>query len=742
MAKTKVTVLGGGISALTAIYYLTEEANWQEHYDITVYQMGWRLGGKVASGSNKAKNLRIEDSGVHFCMGFYENFFKMIRACYTEIYNDENAWKDVFQPENYLVFMENYKDEWQKWAVSLPPMPGEPGDGLTGLMVWEAFLELVQRLTGHYSDVYGVYGIINEVEKVVVEAEKGFVHWLEALLQKLVDWLSGLLSPNPKNEVDSLKGNRRITLTWDIDDDMPKPPSQDHPEFDIFHEIIGEIRVFVADIEKKIEEVENSDMGGTLRHDLMLLELGAVIMWGVIKDGVLYDGFRQLDHLDFADWLRQCGASDTLLASPPVRGLYEGVFSYEDGDFNKPRLAAGAGLYTMMRQFLGHNGALIYRMRDSTGINVFVPLYEVLKARGVKFEFFHRVKRVHWEKTDADDYQISRIEIDRQVDLAVAEYEPLQTEQDGDRVLQYWPTQPDFKQIEPDEAQQLIKDQINLEQYASRSVSQEATRKIELNLNTDFDMVILGIPVAALLCVCPDFGEANPKWDVMTRQVKTVSTQSLELWFLEDLETMGWDSDPQPIVATYVDPFSAWGDMPQLLSAKERSKGIKTVVHFAAVMADLPGQPPACELTPEDHTRAEQAVFDSARQWLNQDVQPLWPKATNPQNPNGLDWSQLYVFDDVLKADARLDDQYWRANIDPSIRYDQTLPGTMEARLKPDESGFSNLYLVGTWTDNGMNVSLMESGVMSGMLAASAISKKVTHHANPRFEDIVGVMDY
>jgi len=46
--KKKIAILGGGVSAMTAACYLTEKTNWQQDYDITVYQMGWRLGARLA----------------------------------------------------------------------------------------------------------------------------------------------------------------------------------------------------------------------------------------------------------------------------------------------------------------------------------------------------------------------------------------------------------------------------------------------------------------------------------------------------------------------------------------------------------------------------------------------------------------------------------------------------------------------------------------------------------------------
>ena len=63
MAKQKITIIGGGIGGLTAAYELTDP-KLQNKYDITLYQMGWRLGGKCATGRNQDRNMRIEEHGI------------------------------------------------------------------------------------------------------------------------------------------------------------------------------------------------------------------------------------------------------------------------------------------------------------------------------------------------------------------------------------------------------------------------------------------------------------------------------------------------------------------------------------------------------------------------------------------------------------------------------------------------------------------------------------------------------
>ena len=80
-----MAVLGGGMGALAAAWQLVRLDPGR--YDITVYQRGWRLGGKAASGRNRdpGKGLRIEEHGLHILMGFYDHVFHILRTCYDEL---------------------------------------------------------------------------------------------------------------------------------------------------------------------------------------------------------------------------------------------------------------------------------------------------------------------------------------------------------------------------------------------------------------------------------------------------------------------------------------------------------------------------------------------------------------------------------------------------------------------------------------------------------------------------------
>lgn len=125
---TKVAILGGGISALTAAFELTEH-DPDNSYDITVYTLGWRLGGKAAVGRDTSRYDRAYEHGLHIWAGFYDNAFDVVKRLYERLGADRDAWKSCFTPLNHFTVMENFDDKWKPWLIEFPPNSLEPGLG-------------------------------------------------------------------------------------------------------------------------------------------------------------------------------------------------------------------------------------------------------------------------------------------------------------------------------------------------------------------------------------------------------------------------------------------------------------------------------------------------------------------------------------------------------------------------------------------------------------------------------------
>jgi hypothetical protein len=121
---------------------------------------------------------------------------------------------------------------------------------------------------------------------------------------------------------------------------------------------------------------------------------------------------------------------------------------------------------------------------------------------------------------------------------------------------------------------------------------------------------------------------------------------------------------------------------------------------------------------PTDAVTDRPRLLAASERWLTEDAAALWPRAA----PGGrFDWNVLVAPGDAT-GPARLASQYIRVNTDPAERYVLSAPGTTKLRLFPDESGFDNVVLAGDWTRTGLDVGCIEAAVMSGKLAARAIS--------------------
>src|SRR5512142_1566437 len=102
----RIAILGGGVGAMTAAFWLTHRDGWQDDYQIDVYQMGWRLGGKGASGRNAAVAQRIEEHGLHIWFGFYDNAFKVMREAYAALGRAPDSplatWDEAFKKQRLV----------------------------------------------------------------------------------------------------------------------------------------------------------------------------------------------------------------------------------------------------------------------------------------------------------------------------------------------------------------------------------------------------------------------------------------------------------------------------------------------------------------------------------------------------------------------------------------------------------------------------------------------------------------
>ena len=129
---TKVAILGGGVGGVTAAFELTATPELRERFDVTLYQLGWRLGGKGASGRNAAAHDRIEEHGLHVWFGFYDHAFRVMRDAYSELGRPAGSplasFEDAFKGCDQLVLYDLVDGEWHANRIDCPRNVLRPGD--------------------------------------------------------------------------------------------------------------------------------------------------------------------------------------------------------------------------------------------------------------------------------------------------------------------------------------------------------------------------------------------------------------------------------------------------------------------------------------------------------------------------------------------------------------------------------------------------------------------------------------
>jgi uncharacterized protein with NAD-binding domain and iron-sulfur cluster len=226
--------------------------------------------------------------------------------------------------------------------------------------------------------------------------------------------------------------------------------------------------------------------------------------------------------------------------------------------------------------------------------------------------------------------------------------------------------------------------------------------------------------------VSRELGERSERWRAMVEHLHTVPTQALQLWLKPSMRELGWSAPPVNL-SGFVEPFDTWADMTHLASEESFARDPQAIAYFCSVLSDGTPAERASAAYPEAR-RAE--VRANAVRFLERDLPHLWPRA---HDERGFRWDVLMSAGGAEpEGSARIDTQYYAANVNPTDRYSLSLPGTLRHRISPLDELFDNLTVAGDWTRCGFNEGCVEAAVMSGRLAAHALS------GLPRLEDIPG----
>jgi uncharacterized protein with NAD-binding domain and iron-sulfur cluster len=591
--KTRVLILGGGMSALATAHALTDTEERRARFDVHVLTQGHLLGGKGASTRDPALGMRNQEHGIHVFFGFYHNALALMRGVYEEAARPAGVFPrtfdDAFRPEWEIAF-DNGTDTYE---ITFPKTPSGWGVGLA-----EVFDE------------------VKALEQFAASAVRG----------PLSELVKGLI------------------------------PRWGNP-------MAREVVAFV-------------------------LTLAAAVTTDIV---VKRKTWEELDRQDFREWMlshRIIGMPD--LASTAIMQVpYDGVFAYVGKDQKNPRLGAGIAARGLLKLAFQYEVAPYFAMAAGMGECVFAPLYEVLKSRGVRFEFFAKVKELRIEAGRATLVRYGRQATVKGGPFA---YEPLFKTRD----IPAWKPVPDTAQLSDDPLG-------GADPYSDATTAQvgpDAT----LSVDADFDWVVCALPAPVTASVLRGHEDISDLARIAN--IPTVATLHLQTWFTKKTQALGWPHDAS-VLGGFPQPLNSMHVRDQFLGIESwPPPAPKGLLYLSGPFG------PGWDTDSSDQNARDRAAKDAAlqaRSFVSTELGKALPRFS---------LGDLYA---PHSPSDPMADQYIRANIDKSARYVLCVPGGLANRPGAEPAGVSNLRLAGDWTKNGIDIPCIEGTVVSALRATQTI---------------------
>lgn len=660
----RIAIIGAGPAALAAAYRLALQGSPDD--TITLYQVGWRIGGKCASGRNVVTG-RVHEHGLHVFAGFYHESLQELRNIYRtwqEVGSSPIPFSQALRPVNGCLLAE---PGHRAIPISLAPSDRSPDSEHASIEGLDLMMALIEVVFGEFikRSQYLPAPLRRPFE--TLEARHGF------LLREAVRLLRRSMArpAGGKSCPVSRIAARALAL--------------------LLRPFRDALTLFVA--------LEIGDQQA--RDQATLATLAAVVAIGLLDDDMLPDNFDCVSDMEATDWLRRHGASQTVLDSAYVRGGYDYPFAYGGGQTNpeRRRIAAGTAIRGYLNLVLTFQGSIFYHFNRATAEVLFTPYYEVLRALGVRFAFFHRIEGI---ELDASGARIEHIVGTRQArPLAGSlDYNPL-IDHAGH---QCWPDEPKFDLLEDGERLRLwlAEQRIDLEADgfpADCPLAEPFALTRGVDGDDGFTHVLLTVPPRVVERIAAPLIAANPMWRAAVASASQIPTIAVEL---RGVDPAPGDPSNRPILTANTQPFGTWADM----SFIREDQAAGADAHLSYLCGAWPDRRPApgeawADFVEREYEKAH-ALTDA---WLKQNLErTLRLGLGRPVGP-------IPIIDNVKI----------RLNLSASEGYVLSPPGSITKRLEPGRPYFENLYVAGDWTRTGIDAGCYEAALISGQRVAKAI---------------------
>eukprot|EP01062_Namystynia_karyoxenos_P069444 TRINITY_DN6493_c0_g1_i2.p1 TRINITY_DN6493_c0_g1~~TRINITY_DN6493_c0_g1_i2.p1 ORF type:complete len:806 (+),score=284.11 TRINITY_DN6493_c0_g1_i2:88-2418(+) len=719
----KVAVLGTGLGATSAVWYMTDYEGWEQDWDITVYTLGFKMGGRgAATRSMGPEGMRIREHGLHIFMGWYNNAFRWVEDMYAQWKPSKDCplqkWQDAFKPScNAGVYVNRVRRAHSEKPEYIPL-------GMPGGLVRNCTIGNFQIPRGPAPSPWALWlNWVRRMEPLYQHRRADFAELLTAL--------------------DSLRA----------------PPDDAATT-----QLISRLEALQRHYKEAVIDLSHLESQGVRVPGLVTLAdagaraacVGMAIALGVLRDGMLKHGFAVANGENSRDWIHKHGCPYKIPKDLIARTGADLTFAYVNGVAGEENFNSAVGTAIPGLMLIGHmlplkndtyfSQAVFMRMQAGMSETLITPAYEVLKRRGVKFNFFHKVEDL--VTTDGSSVDEIKMRVQATVKGGPGNYEPFFK-------VNGLPVTPDLEQPaactstvcqdhlgQLEEADEIRRDNINLNSFYGGWVSNSTFRT--LRKGTDYDVIVNGI-AASLPFVSKQLAEKSKQWSDFVTTTKSDATQAFQVWWYNTTHELGCgplslgcsgasgDSAAEGTLCAGAEPFDTWADMTHLLPKETANAsyggGPPKAVHYWC-------GPQEWDTSRSDFANksaipaAFETVFENAANHLENHMKVLFPEAYK----KGRSIYDFMVAPEGVKGRDRLRHQYWRSNADPSEQYVLSLAGSINQRPSALGEGrlcetcpiagnaFNNMVVVGDIARTGIDAGCAEAAVSSGLMASHSLT--------------------
>ncbi|MFV0473333.1 MAG: NAD(P)-binding protein, partial [Pikeienuella sp.] len=350
--KKKIAILGGGPSSLVAAFRLTELLGDDQAHEITIYQQGWRVGGKCATGRDLDRSKRVYEHGIHGFLGCYYNALTVMKRVFDSLGRPKDHpvpdFESAFHGMSGVIRYEMEEGKLKKWPIFAPPDwhgamkdPAGPEPTLAEMVALAPKLARIDVWVAGLIRI-GMGGLLQAYARTFRNLET-YAYILKTQTIPPLGGAHPMVSDPLKGRFDTRINEGEEAFNAAIGRALAQAKAASDAK-DV--KTVAAVFATTGEMLARIVEAGGGGDESTrdrLRRLSLMLDFFAAIIRGVLADRIMTRGFAVIDRLDHVEWLRKHGATEATINSPLTSSTPNITYQYPEGDsLRPPVMAAGA----------------------------------------------------------------------------------------------------------------------------------------------------------------------------------------------------------------------------------------------------------------------------------------------------------------------------------------------------------------------------------------------------------------